>query len=204
MTADNVQAGNNAHQIPLKSRLAKVKENHNVQFKKIRTRSKVMKIITNGIRAGNSLNGVRGPRRILKSMLSFLSEGKIAAVVRGFDERFTFTDYALDLEFKDKGQLIKFLQKSRELFPDTIVEVASAFESGDHAIAEWKLTPKQRVPYTSMGPQLPISLRGVSIVRIKGEKIMSWSDYYDPLQSRRRGLAAQFTDWSRAFRAFEE
>jgi hypothetical protein len=163
-----------------------------------------MKISNNGIKAGNSVAGVRDPLAILQSMLAFRSEGKIAEFVGEFDDHFTFTDHALDLEFKDKGQLIQFLQKSRELFQDTIVEVVSAFESGDHAIAEWKLTAKQEVPCGSLHLQLPISLRGMSIVQIKGERITSWSDYYDQLKSSRTGLAAQFTDWSAAFRAFEE
>jgi hypothetical protein len=204
MTTDNVEAGRNAHQIPLGSGLRNVKEKRKTQFKTIKSESKVMKIGTNGTKAGNSVTGARDPLGILESMLAFLREGKIAEVVGAFDEQFTFTDHALGLEFRDKGQLIKFLQKSRELFPETIVEVVSVFESGDYAVAEWKLTAKQRVPYGAMRPQLPISLQGVSIVQIKGERITSWCDYYDPLESSRRGLAAQFIDWNRAFSAFEE
>src|SRR5215468_4792469 len=77
---------------------------------------------------------------ILKSMLTFLSEGKIADFVGKFNSDFTFTDYALDLQFSEKDRLTEFLQKSRELFPDTIIEVVSAFESDDTVMAEWKLT----------------------------------------------------------------
>jgi hypothetical protein len=163
-----------------------------------------MKTSTNGIKAGNSSIGVRDPRRILESILVSLSEGKIEEVVGAFDEDFTYTDHPLGLEFKDKGQLMTFLQKSREVFPDTIIEVVSAFESVERAVAEWRLTAKPGVRYGSRHPQLPVSVHGVSIVQVKGERIIGWSDYYDPLESSRRGLAAQFTDWSRAFRAFEE
>jgi len=65
-----------------------------------------MKVSTNGIKAANSVTGERDPLGILESMLGFLSEGKIAEVVGGFDQHFSFTDHALDLEFKDKGQSI--------------------------------------------------------------------------------------------------
>jgi hypothetical protein len=163
-----------------------------------------MKTSTNGIKAGNSRIRVRDPRRILESILISLSEGKIAEVVGAFDETFTFIDHALGLEFKEKGQLMKFLQKSREVFPDTVIKVVSAFASREQVIAEWRLTAKQRVRNGVVHSQLPVPLRGVSIVQVKGERIRSWSDYYDPLESSRRGLAAQFTDWNGAFRAFEE
>jgi hypothetical protein len=49
-------------------------------------------------------------------------------VLDHFDGHFTFTDHALALKFTDKGRLTEFLYKSRELFPDTVVEVVSIFE----------------------------------------------------------------------------
>ena len=54
---------------------------------------------------------------MLQSMLAALSEGKIPEVVDHFDDVFTFNDYALALEFTDKGRLSEFFHKSRELFP---------------------------------------------------------------------------------------
>src|SRR5262250_1365539 len=90
--------------------------------------------------------GVSAPKRILQSVLAALNEGKISQAVDQFDDHFTFTDHALDLEFTDKGRLIEFFQKSRELFPDTVVKVDSILQCGDHAVAEWKLTAMQTVP----------------------------------------------------------
>jgi hypothetical protein len=80
---------------------------------------------------------------ILKSMLTALSEGRITDFVAGFQFPFKFTDHALDLEFNEPQQLTKFLEKSRELFPDTVIEVISVFQSGDAVIAEWELTATQ-------------------------------------------------------------
>src|SRR5215467_13625583 len=103
--------------------------------------------------------GVSAPKRILQSVLAALNEGKIAKAVDQFDDRFSFSDHALDLEFTDKGRLVEFFQKTRELFPDTVVEVDSTFQCGDHVLAEWKLTATQTVS----GPgsthfRFPISL----------------------------------------------
>src|SRR5215813_7700595 len=140
--------------------------------------------------------GVSAPKRILQSVLTALNEGRIAEAVAQFDERSTFTDHALDLEFTDKGRLTEFFQKSRELFPDTVVEVDSSFQCGDHAIAEWKLTATtQAVPYGSTRFRIPITLRGTSIVRTENGRITYWSDYYDKNRSWRFSLAAFFTEW---------
>ena len=68
------------------------------------------------------------PKRFLQSVLAALNEGKISKAVDQFDDHFTFTDHALDPEFTDKGRLVEFFQKTRELFPDTVVEVDSTFQ----------------------------------------------------------------------------
>jgi steroid delta-isomerase-like uncharacterized protein len=133
---------------------------------------------------------------ILQSVLAALNEGRISEAVDQFDERFTFTDHALDLEFTDQGRLIEFFQKSRELFPDTVVEVDSTFQCGDQAIAEWKLTATQTMPsYGYKRFRIPISVRGTSIVRVENGRITHWSDYYDQNRSWRFSLAAFFTEW---------
>lgn len=140
--------------------------------------------------------GVSAPKRILQSLLDALNEGRIAEAVAQFDDQFTFTDHALDIEFTDKGRLIEFFQKSRELFPDTVVEVDSTFQCGDYVIAEWNLTATQTAPYyQSGGFRVPISLRGTSIARVENGRITHWSDYYDQNRSWRFSLAAFFTEW---------
>ena len=144
-----------------------------------------------------ALIGVSAPKRILQSVLVALNEGKISEAVNQFDDHFTFIDHALDLEFTDKESLIEFFQKSRELFPDTAVEVDSTFQCGDHAVAEWRLTATQTVPYYgSTHFRISIPLRGTSIVRIEDGRISHWSDYYDPSRSWRFSLAALFREWT--------
>jgi hypothetical protein len=75
---------------------------------------------TTNMNPDTALIGVSAPKRILQSALAALNEGKILKAVDQFDDRFTFTDHALDLEFTDKESLIEFFQKSRELFPDAV------------------------------------------------------------------------------------
>jgi hypothetical protein len=135
---------------------------------------------------------VNAPERILQSALSALSGGKISEVVEQFNDLFTFNDHALALEFRDKLRLTAFFRKTRELFPDTEVEVVSTFECQDQAVAEWRLTATQPVPYGSISYRYPILLRGATIVQIENERITRWSDYYDQIASRR--LAVFFTE----------
>ena len=146
------------------------------------------------IQSDTAVTVVSTPKYTLQSVLTALNHGKISEAVDQFDDDFTFNDQALGLEFTDKGRLSEFFQKSRELFPDTVVEVISTFESGDHVIAEWKLTATQTISYW-IQLQVPISLLGVSIAEIKNGRIIHWSDYYDEDTSRRVTLASLFTDW---------
>jgi SnoaL-like domain len=98
--------------------------------------------------------------------------------VNQFADDFAFNDYPLNLEFTDKGRLTEFFQKSCELFPDTVVELVSTFECGDHAIAEWKLTATHVEQFGSRSYRFPIVLRGSTIVQIEKGRVTHWSDYY--------------------------
>ena len=42
---------------------------------------------------------------------------------------------------------------------------------------------------------VPITVQGVSIVRMDSRRISDWADYYDGLTSRRTRLADYFTEW---------
>jgi len=84
------------------------------------------------------------------------------------------------------------LEKSRELFPDTALEIVSLFEGRDYAIAQWKLSATQTVSYGSISYRFPIFLLGATIVRVENGKIVRWSDYHDQSSSRRMGLPAFF------------
>lgn len=133
------------------------------------------------------------PQAILQAVLRALNEGRIAEVANQLEDGFRFVDHALDLEFTGKARLIEFLQKSRQIFPDAVLEVVSICQSGNNAIAEWKVTAVEVVPYFgSMSLRVPIMYPGVSIVRIQDGKVTDWSDYYDQIRSRRVKLATTF------------
>jgi hypothetical protein len=131
-------------------------------------------------------------KRALLSVLAALNEGKFSKAVDQFDDHFKFTDHALGLEFIDKRRLIEFFRKSRELFPDTMVEADDTSECGDHATVEWKLTSTHLLSYGSLQRRVSISLRGATIVHVENGRIRQWSEYYDQLASRRTSLAAFF------------
>jgi SnoaL-like domain len=135
------------------------------------------------------------PVELLQTVFAALNERNIRRVIDQFADDFTFSDYALGLEFTDKKGLTEFFQKSFTLFRDTGVELVSAFECDDHAIAEWKLTGMQIEQFGSRSYRFPISLSGSTIVQEKHGRIVRWSDYYDKLTSRRGPLKAFFEEW---------
>ena len=135
------------------------------------------------------------PQQIVRSVLAALSRKQISVAIDQFDEDFTFNDRALGLDFSDKERLREYFVRVRELFPDTAIEVVSTFESGDSAVAEWKVRATRPTSYGSVELRLPISLPGASIARVERGRIRSWSDYYDEKTSMRLTLASFFVEW---------
>jgi steroid delta-isomerase-like uncharacterized protein len=129
-------------------------------------------------------------------VLTRLDNGNIDDAIARFAEEFTFKDRGIGLEFKDKGRLTEFFQKTREYFPDSSLQVDSILMSLDHVVGEWTLHTSVTEPfYGALSRKVQILLHGVSVVRTKSGEITEWSDYYDGLTSRRTALAAYFTDW---------
>jgi hypothetical protein len=137
---------------------------------------------------------INGPRAVLRSALAALSDGRISEVVEQFADRFTFVDHALALEFEDKLRLAEFFEKSREVFPDSAFEIRSMFESGNHAIAEWRLSATESVPLASISHRVPVSLQGSTILCVEKGKIVRWSEYYDQSNLPIK-LTAFFREW---------
>jgi len=144
----------------------------------------------------NASVGSTMPERILQNALAAWNQDKFIEVVDKFNDQFTFTDYALGLEFKDKGRLAEFLAKISELFPDSERRVNTIFCSGGRTISEWTLTATRTEPFLDGRlRKVPISVKGMSIVQIQNGKISQWSDFYDQLKSRRYSVESWFTGW---------
>ena len=136
------------------------------------------------------------PNRILQIALAAWRQGNLVELIEQFNNQFTFTDYALGLEFKDKERLTEFLAKTRERFPDSERRDNTLFSGGDYVVSEWTLTATQTEPFLEGRlRKVPICVQGISVVQIKNGKIRQWSDYYDQLKSRRQGVAALFEPW---------
>ena len=133
--------------------------------------------------------GAETPIDILKSVFAVLNQGNILGAVDHFAEEFTYNDYALDLEFTDRELLIEFFRKSRELCPDTALEILSTFAYGDQAVAEWKLTATHTEFIWNQNFPFPIVVRGSTIVRVDNGRVTQWSESYDERTSRRYRLA---------------
>ena len=134
--------------------------------------------------------------QVVLPVLTRLDNGNIDDAIARFAEEFTFKDRGIGLEFKNKGELTEFFQKTREYFPDSSLQVDSILMSLDHVVSEWTLHTSVTEPfYGALSRKVQTLLHGVSVVRTKNGEITEWSDYYDGLTSRRTALAAYFTDW---------
>jgi steroid delta-isomerase-like uncharacterized protein len=155
-----------------------------------------MAMKTPGTVLDNASVDATSPDRVLQTALTALRQGNFVEVVDQFNDQFTFTDHALDLEFTDKGRLREFLAKIREHFPDSERKASTIVSSGNCVASEWTLTATHTEPFLGgSSRKVPICVRGVSVVLIEHGKISQWSDYYDQPQSRRNRVAAWFTEW---------
>jgi steroid delta-isomerase-like uncharacterized protein len=133
---------------------------------------------------------------VVLPVLTHLNNGNIDDAINRFAEEFTFKDRGIGLEFKDKGRLTEFFQKTREFFPESFLQIDSTLVSLDHVVSEWTLHTTVTEPfYGGASRKVQVLLYGVSVVRTKNGKITEWSDYYDGLTSRRTALAAHFVEW---------
>ena len=128
--------------------------------------------------------------------LTRLKNGKVEDAVADFAENFRFNDLGVGLEFTDRERLREFFEKEHELYPGSSFLTKKTLIDGDHVIAEWLLEYTIKEPfYGNTLRDVPVSLHGVSVIRISKGKITEWSDYYDGLTSRRTALTSCFTDW---------
>ena len=133
---------------------------------------------------------------VVLTAVTNLNDGKISETIASFAEEFTFEDHGIGLDFNDKVRLAEFFQKSRELYPDSFVQVDTIFVSGDRVFVEWTLRATLTEPFFGgLSRRVPITVQGVSIVRMDSGRISDWADYYDGLTSRRTRLADYFTEW---------
>jgi steroid delta-isomerase-like uncharacterized protein len=136
------------------------------------------------------------PERVVSAVLRQLNQGQIEDATASFATDFRYKDHGIGLEFRDKERLAEFFRKARELYPDYFVQADLTFVSGEHVITQWTLQVTVSEPfYAALTRRIPISIAGVSIVRIDDGKIADWADYYDGLKSRRTALAEHFTEW---------
>jgi steroid delta-isomerase-like uncharacterized protein len=133
---------------------------------------------------------------VVLTAVTNLNDGKINETIASFAEEFTFKDHGIGLDFNDKVRLAEFFQKTRELYPDSFVQVDTTVSSGDWVFVEWTLRATLTEPFFGgLSRRVPITVQGVSIVRMDSRRISDWVDYYDGLTSRRTRLADYFTEW---------
>jgi hypothetical protein len=133
---------------------------------------------------------------VVLTAVTNLNDGKISETIASFEEEFTLRDHGIGLDFNDKVRLAEFFQKTREFYSDSFVQVDTIFVSGDRVFVQWTLRASLTEPFFGgLSRRVPITLQGVSIVRMDNGRISDWADYYDGSTSRRARLADYFTEW---------
>lgn len=141
-------------------------------------------------------NIIETPESLVLSVLAELKNGQIREAVNDFADQFKFTDYGIGVEVNGKERLTEFFQKTRELYPDSVLTTETIFVSREDVITQ--CTVRNTISEPFFGAQtrkVPVVIHGVSVVRTEDGKITRWSDYYDGLTARRTALGAYFTDW---------
>ena len=112
------------------------------------------------------------PEKVVSEVLKHLNQEQIEDATAYFAADFRYQDHGIGLEFKDKERLTEFFRKTRELYPDYFLKADQTFVSGDHVITQWTLQVTITEPfYGAHSLNVPLSLPGVSIVRIDDGKI---------------------------------
>src|SRR5262250_2640498 len=82
---------------------------------------------------------VTAQEELVLSVLRDLGNGQVEDATGHFADEFRFKDHGIGLEFKDKQRLAEFFQKTREFYPESVLETNTIVLSGDHVITEWTL-----------------------------------------------------------------
>ena len=145
----------------------------------------------------SSLNGIAVTSKATAVMLvSHLNNERIEDALDLFAQSFKFQDHGIGLQFSDQDRLSEFFRKSRELYPDSALETHMVFANGDDVVMEWTMYATVSEPfYGGLLRRVPVSVQGVSVVRVVNGKITEWTDYYNGVSSRRAALAAHFEEW---------
>jgi len=108
---------------------------------------------------------------VVMTAMTNLNNGRIRDVIASFAEEFRFKDHGTGLDFNDKERLSEFFQKTREFYPDSVVQADEIFVSGDRVIAKWTLraTLTERF-FGGLTRNIRISLQGVRVDRADGQR----------------------------------
>jgi limonene-1,2-epoxide hydrolase len=133
--------------------------------------------------------------RIVQVTLEALKQGDFITALDQFNDDFAFIDHALELEFSAKDRVIEFFAERRRRFPEFERTDNIVMSGGNRIVSEWFLTAAKRGSLPESWMEVPICMRGASIVRIENGKITQWSDYYDQLQAGDYGVGTWLTAW---------
>src|SRR5215469_14749545 len=135
-------------------------------------------------------------QELIVAVVTHLNKGEITDAIACFAETLRFGDHGLQLQFTDRFRLSEFFQKTRELYPDSLIQTDRIVVSGDYLAIQWTLRTTIIEPFFGgLSRKIPITIHGASIVQTEDGRITDWTDYYDGPSARRTALGAYFEEW---------
>src|SRR5262245_18066633 len=101
---------------------------------------------------------VTAQEELVLSVQRDLGNGQVEDATAHFADEFRFKDHGIGLEFNDKQRLAEFFHKTREFYPELVLETNTIVLSGDHVITEWTLQTLLMEPlYGGLKWRVPVS-----------------------------------------------
>ena len=126
------------------------------------------------------LNQIATPEVVVSGVLDDLRKGRFVDAGARFAEAFRYADHGIGVEFKDRARLTEYFSKAGELYPDSSLTENRVSTCGDRVTVEWTLQATINEPfYGGMSLEVPVLVRGASIVQIQEGEVIDWADYYD-------------------------
>ncbi|WBQ04392.1 nuclear transport factor 2 family protein [Kribbella sp. CA-293567] len=113
---------------------------------------------------------------------------KMAAL---FTRDSTYTDLAFGAEWHGQAEIGNWVTKTHAVIKNTKVKVHTSFRSGNQIAIEWTFSG------TMPGATKPFAVPATTIIKLRGEKIVTNSDYYNlAVLLKQSGLPANWPEAS--------
>jgi steroid delta-isomerase-like uncharacterized protein len=97
-----------------------------------------------------------------------------------FTDDCVYEDVSAGVHLQGKEQLRQFYELSRAAFPDFALTLSASVTAEDRASVEWTMHATHQGELLGIAPTgQAVTLRGISFLELRGDKVARCADYYD-------------------------